>query len=113
MPDTQVRIRPSRAASLLAMCIGILFVIFGLTLGERFGPFGLIWTIGAVGITLYSAWNAFSPRGVATQVIDIDGNLKPKPTTANSLNDLDTLRQRGLVTDAEYERKRAEILNEL
>jgi hypothetical protein len=115
VPDqkTQVRIRPGRAASILAMCMGILFVILGLTIGERFGPFGIIWTLAAAGITLYAAVNAFSSRGLASQVIDIDESLKPRPTTANRLNELDTLHKRGMITDAEYERKRTEILREL
>ncbi len=76
----------------------------------------MAWTIFALAITGYHAFNAFSSRGVATQEIDVEG-FDSAPVTegdeSERMQRLESLRARSLITEEEYERKRAEIIERL
>lgn len=101
------RVRPGRAVSLLVMLVGAAFVVIGLTvIVPNAGVFGVLWTLVAAGITAYHAYNVFSRRGLALYEAELD-TADDFDTT---LRKLAKLRQDGLITDQEFERKRAELL---
>lgn len=113
----RVRVKPSKEVSLVSLVGGIAMIVFGVIWAiPTFGAFGVVWTIFALAITGYHAFNAFSGKGVATQEIDVEG-FDSAPVTANDeserLQRLEGLRARNLITEEEYQRKRAEIIERL
>lgn len=77
----QLRIQPSKPASILGMMVGGIFVGAGITLlcyvvatevPWFIKGFIALWTLGAAGLTLYHCLNVFSARGVASEIIEID-----------------------------------------
>jgi hypothetical protein len=135
-----LRIKPGREASILAAVLAFAMGIFGIVVlapafasGPSFGPpgsaasgFVTIWIIAAFGIAAFYAYNAFSKRGAS--LIDIDTTEAPSWSGTDSaehaplvapaadfetrLRKLEALKQDGLITDSEYDSKRAEILSE-
>ena len=119
---TRGRVRPSKPLSALAMLVGILFVLVGVFfLIPHLGWFGIIWTLVAGAITAYHALNVFSERGVAHEVVDFDistvESARPPAPNADSaeqrLKNLESLREKGLLRDDEYEMQRRKILDQL
>jgi hypothetical protein len=113
----RVRVKPSKEVSLVSVVGGMVMVVIGVIWAiPTFGAFGVAWTIFALAITGYHAFNAFSSRGVATQEIDVEG-FDSTPVTegdeSERLQRLESLRARNLITEEEYERKRAEIIERL
>jgi hypothetical protein len=113
----QVRIKPSKPASTLAMIVGILMVGFGLFTISIFGAFGVVWTLVAVAITGAHAFNLFSDRGLATTQIDIEGDDILQPPSESlpfdeRLRRLEQLRKEGLLSENEFQDKRSELLNQ-
>ena len=109
--------------------MGLAFVLVGLVMVvPTFGPFGLLWTGVAVAITVINGLNAFGKKGVPTMEIysEEEDDEGPSParedhdhipstalTTQERLEQLQTLKEAGLLTDEEYRNKREEILREL
>jgi UPF0716 family protein affecting phage T7 exclusion len=95
---------------------GTFFIFIGLTIAiPGAGWFGVLWTLGAIAITAFNAWNLLSDRGVSLYDVDVDVREEkpPAPEAFDSkLRKLARLREDGLITDEEFQRKRAEILNE-
>jgi hypothetical protein len=102
------------------MSVGIAFTgggIFGLVtivpkmkaLGSSLWPalVLVVWTLGAFGITLYHAANVFRRDGLALETIQSEG------TGFDSLAELKELHDGGLITQAEFDSKKAEILSRL
>lgn len=103
---------------------------FGGMAGPEFGAFGLVWLLGAVGITGFHAYNYFSAEGASTVEWDIDlppgveqmtgairsGERAPAGGAGDNfdtrLRKLEGLREDGLITEEEYQAKRASILGE-
>ena len=111
----RVRIKPSKEMSLVSLVGGIVFIGLGVMWAvPTFGAFGVAWTIFALAIAGYHTLNAFSGRGVATEEIDVEG-FDSAPITGESgrLQRLESLRARNLITEEEYQRKRAEIIERL
>ena len=132
----RARVRPGRGVSVVGFVVGVGFLVFGVFFllptfsgfGEGFrgfGPLGgfvqgfaLLWIVVAGGITLYHGYNMVSGR--VASAVDIE--LEPtddRGAPAGAVDDvearlrrLERLRADGLVTAAEYEQKRAEILAE-
>ena len=109
----KVRVRPSKSQSLVGMIGGAVFVIIGFSLIPTMGVFGIIWTLMALAIGGLHAYNFFSNRGVASWEIDVDSNNG----TANREGDfearlrkLNKLKEDGLITENEFEKKRIEIM---
>ncbi|KIL53759.1 hypothetical protein KP77_00200 [Jeotgalibacillus alimentarius] len=110
------RVRPSKGASTFAMAGGIAFLILGITVAiPQFGLFGVIWTLIAAGITIFHAINAFSDKGVS----EYDVNIEDQPlsnTTGDSyeekIRQLHRLKEEGLITEEEFQKKKTELLNE-
>ncbi len=106
----RIGVRPGKAASAVGMVAGGLFVALGVAvIVPVFGTFGLVWTAFAVLITAFYAYNFFSSKGVSTYEVDVDSPGRVDDLDAG-LRKLAKLKADGLVTEEEYERKRAEIL---
>lgn len=109
------RVRMSPGASGLGMVVGIVFVFIGIAHLDRWGGFGVLWTLGAAAITALHGYNAFSKRGVA--LYEVEGDLKVRgagepPDFEAKLRKLEELKKDGLVSGEEFARKRAEIMGE-
>lgn len=51
----RMRYRPSKASCIFSGIVGIIFSCIGLfVVIPSFGPFGILWTLIAIGITVYS-----------------------------------------------------------
>lgn len=116
----RARIRPSKPASVFTMVVGIALVVVGVSaVVPEFGAFGLLWTLVALGITVFSAINAFTTRGVAGEVVEFDPSTQPTPeprrrdSVEDRLSRLEQLRRRGLLSDAEFHEQRNRILADL
>jgi len=110
-------VRPSKPVSLITMVVGIGFVLVGLFVAiPGAGIIGVIWTLLALGITVLHAHNLFTDRGVPTEEVEFDLRDEAGSRAADDfdtkLRKLAKLHEDGLVTDEEFERKRAEIVAE-
>ena len=111
----RVRVKPSKASSLMGMIVGSIFVLIGLTVViPNVGMFGVFWTLIAVTIAGTNAYNFFSAEGAASMEVDIDGSEAGLPSDdfAARLRKLTQLRDDGLITEDEFQQKRCEILEE-
>ena len=129
MSRKRVRVKPGKAQSTVSFVVGLAFVLVGLVMVvPTFGPFGLLWTGVAVAITVINGLNAFGKKGVPTMEIssEEEDDEVPSParedhdhipstalTTQERLEQLQTLKEAGLLTDEEYRNKLEEILREL
>ena len=128
MSRKRVRVKPGKAQSTVSFVVGLAFVLVGLVMVvPTFGPFGLLWTGVAVAITVINGLNAFGKKGVPTmEIYSEEDDEAPSParedhdhipstalTTQERLEQLQTLKEAGLLTDEEYRNKREEILREL
>ena len=128
MARRRVRVKPGKAQSAMGFIVGIVFVLIGLFMVvPMFGLFGLLWTGMAVVITVINGLNAFGKKGVPTMEIyseeedeapslareDHDHIPSTALTTKERLEQLQTLKEAGLLTDEEYRNKREEILKGL
>jgi hypothetical protein len=109
----KVRVKPSKEASLFATIFGLIMIGIGVFLViPNLGAFGVLWTLIAVAMTGYNLFNVFSARGIATQEIDIEeGNQSESGNDEeNRLERLERLKEKGLITEEEYQKKKREIL---
>lgn len=125
----RIEVRPSRSAAAFGLAVGVIFVLLGLfVVIPQFGPFGLLWTAVALIITVLNGINAFSDKGVPSNVIHMEDEAEsppPSPAAAppppvsspkspeERLETLRSLHQQGLITGEEYDRRRREILDEI
>lgn len=114
------RVRPSKPMSAVGMIAGIVFIGIGLFVAiPEAGAFGVFWTLIAVAITGYHAFNLFSEQGVANEVVDFEtSSPNPGPTPPilspeERLTQLETLKQKGLLSGEEYAEQRKRILGDL
>lgn len=115
-------VKPSKPASLLGGIVGIFFIFIGITTVIPYGAgvFGIVWTLSAVGITVYHFYNFFSKKGAGVYRIDIedeDGAVPKNNTTDNQKVDFDVKLRKlqklfddGIITKEEYEKKKKELL---
>lgn len=104
------------------MIVGIVFVFIGLfVVIPGAGMFGVFWTLIAVGITGFQAYNFFGDKGVASWEIDIDTGANAETNNQSTsvsgdfetrLRKLNRLKEDGLITEEELQKKREEILRE-
>ncbi len=108
-------VRPGKAASVLGVLAGLLFGLLGVVMViPIFGLFGVIWTLFALGMAAFYAYNLMSASGSSLLEVDVS------PTSPDSasldpearLRRLDRMRDEGLITADEYTAKRAAILAE-
>src|SRR5882672_6474863 len=104
----KMRVKPSKASSLISVVAGVAMVGMGVAwVVPKFGAFGVIWILMAVIITGYHVLNLVSGRGVAVREIDVEG------VNSARLQRLENLRASNLITESEYQAKRAEIIDRL
>ena len=128
MSRKRVRVKPGKAQSTVSFVVGLAFVLVGLVMVvPTFGPFGLLWTGVAVAITVINGLNAFGKKGVPTmEIYSEEEDEAPSPTREDHdhipstaldakerLEQLESLKTAGLITQAEYEEKRRDILSRL
>jgi Short C-terminal domain len=106
----RVGVKPGKAASAIGMFAGCLFVVLGVTvIVPIFGIFGMVWTAIAAAIAVFYAYNFFSATGASTYEVDVESQGDVEDLDAG-LRKLAKLKEDGLLTDQEYEQKRAEIM---
>ena len=133
MRRRRVTYRPSKAQGAFGMVWGGVFILIGLfVVIPVFGPFGILWTLAAVAITAMNGYQAFGKKYTGPEItIEEDSaqtsDVHPSspapqthdhiPSTAldakQRLEQLESLKQSGLITDGEYREKREEILKNL
>jgi hypothetical protein len=107
--SSQIRVKPGKSVSAVGLVAGLLFVVLGLVFViPLFGTFGVVWTCMAGLIAIYYAVNLFSGRGLSVYNVDIES----KGDFGGKLRELDRLRADGLLSEDEYQGKRAEILRQ-
>jgi hypothetical protein len=88
----------------VGLAVGVVFLLLGVAVViPVFGTFGVFWTAVAAIIALFYAYNLFSARGVSAYEVDVDA-------PEDDLRKLAQLRQDGLLSEAEYQQKRAELM---
>ena len=132
MRRRRVTYRPSKAQGAFGVAVGAIFIVIGLVMViPIFGLFGVLWTLIAVGITGVNAYQAFG-KGYAGPEITIEEDEEPRrgasfspapqthdhiPSTSldvkGRLEQLKDLKEAGLLTQEEYDKKRQEILKGL
>lgn len=115
----RITYRPSKGQSIFGGVVGVIFVILGLVVViPTFGPFGILWTLIAVGITGVNLYQGFGKGYIGPEIrVEEDGE-EPAPgeeplSAEERLRQLRSLYDQRLITQEEYESKREEILKEL
>lgn len=114
----KIKIKPSKENSIFSFVVCCVFVVVGIVVViPMFGIFGIIWT-GMVGImTIYSAKNAFSDKGIAMNEIIVEEDCYKKEDKMEEpterLEKLKELYEKNLINYDEYERKRKEIIERI
>jgi len=110
--------RPSKATSMVAVVVGLGFIVIGVTsFIPGLGFFGWLWTCIAFCITGYHLFNIFSKNGIAEEVYSFEQGEKTHFRKSNSIEErlkqLDELKTKNIISDKEYEKQRSNILNSL
>ena len=132
MRRRRVTYRPSKVQGAFGVAVGAIFVVTGLGMViPVFGLFGVLWTLVAVGITAMNAYQAFGKNYTGPQITIEEDELprrgaspSPAPETHNHisstaldvkgrLQQLKDLKEAGLLSQEEYDKKRQEILKGL
>ncbi|MDR3601586.1 MAG: SHOCT domain-containing protein [Desulfosporosinus sp.] len=109
----RIWVRPSKSQSLVGMIGGVVFVIIGFSIMPMMGVFGIIWTLMALLIGGLHAYNFFSSKSVALWEIDLDltkGTANSEEEFETRLRKLEKLKEDGLISENEFEKKRTEII---
>lgn len=109
----QVRVRRARDSRPSGV-VGAVFVLLGIFMViPAFGPFGIFWTLIAAVITAVNLLNAFSKKGVTSCRIEIDEADAPEEPIERRLERLRGLYEQRLISEEEYQTKKAELLEKL
>ncbi|MGL5245151.1 MAG: SHOCT domain-containing protein [Sarcina sp.] len=110
----RIRVKPSKGQSMAGFIGGLIFVGIGIFVAiPMAGAFGILWTIFAGVITITHGINVFGEKGIATHEIEVkDEYSKGELDFDERLRKLKALKDEGIITLDEYERKRNEILKE-
>ncbi len=123
--DFRGNVRPGKAASVMGVLGGVLFLILGvLIVIPTFGLFGVIWTLFALITAGFYGYNLMSQTGSSLYQVDVSP-MSPDATSpdaaatdpaatdpASRLRRLDQMLDEGLITTEEHQAKRAAILAE-
>lgn len=114
----RVTYRPNKAGSIMGGVIGLIFVLIGLFVAIPFaGAFGVLWTLFACVISGVSFYQAFGKGYMGPEIhIEEEDGAENSPASASvkdRLEELEALRESGLITQLEYEQKRQDILRDL
>lgn len=118
MARRKVTYRPSKAAGVVGVVFGGIFVLIGLfAVIPMAGPFGILWTLAAAAITAGNAYTAFGKKYVGPEIHIEEDPVEHYDAGSSTIEarlvELRSLYDRHLITDEEYEAKRQEILKEL
>ncbi len=117
-----VRVRPGRGSSLLLVVVGLMFLAFGVVLTEVgkaeagssepglwwvITVFEAIWVIGCGAIVVFGL-SGLKQRAISAAVLDVDA----APDFEQRLRKLEALKRDGLISEAEFHRKREEFMQE-
>jgi hypothetical protein len=121
---TVVRPRPTKLSGVALMVAGGVFLLFAaVPLGTAEGEaapfayaFGAVWILVCLSFIGYGLHVVVSDRPAVGMVLEVEGavtgsSAAPSGDFAARLRDLAKLREDHLVTEEEYQRKRAEILD--
>jgi len=104
--------------SLFGMFVGAAFSVIGVSVVlPQAGLFGIFWTLFAIGMTVYHAINVFSKEGIASFTIETQSDrfepdaFAPLPFD-EQLRKLSQLREEGLISEAEFQQKRSEVMSQ-
>ena len=114
----RIRVKPGKAQSKMGFAMGLLFCGIGIFFViPTFGAFGVVWTLFAVIMTVSSALNAFTDKGVASHEIVIDeenhSDVSYEDSMEGRLEKLKDMYEKELITSEEYEAKKKELLDEM
>ncbi|MGG1684344.1 SHOCT domain-containing protein [Pseudalkalibacillus sp. NRS-1564] len=113
--SSHFRVKPSKVSSMIGMIAGFIFVIIGIAFVSQIGAFGIVWTVFAILITGYHALNVFSKNGVSTYQADVDRDDDKGAASdqdyESKIRQLHRLKEDHIITDEEYQKKKAELLN--
>ena len=105
---------PNLGAAMSLVLMVIIFVCIGLfVVIPTFGPFGVLWTLLAAGITIASFYRAFGKRYTGPEIHIEDEECGKPEDVQERLETLRALYEQKLIAPEEYERKRQEILKDL
>lgn len=120
-----IRYKPSKGASILTGIIACAMGVFGLVamqdmmygFGSEFMAFRIIWSLAAFGIGIYNFLMAagivkYNSGYEIVDETDEGGKRAPSDTEAR-LKEAQSLYDRGLISEEEYQQKRKDILNRL
>lgn len=106
-------VRPSRPLSAMAAIVGIgMLLTVALFFVHPFlggAAFVVLWIVAVLAIVSYHLWNALGDRGASHAHFDVQAET-PTERLGEQLRELEGLRRDGLLSDDEYRRKRAELL---
>lgn len=107
----QVTYPPNRTQGIVGVVWGGIFVLIGLVvIIPATAPFGIMWTLLAGIFTVLHIYQTFVKRYIEPKVRTWDG--RPAPEAKRQLEQLESLRAAGLMTEEEYRRRRDEIMKE-
>ena len=121
-----IRYKPSKGASILTGIIACAMGVFGLVgmqdmmpygFGREFMAFRIIWCLATFGIGIY---NFLMAAGIVKynsgyEIVDEadEGGKRAPSDTETRLKEAQSLYDRGLITEEEYQQKRKDILDRL
>ena len=131
-----IKYRPNKAVGAFGVVWGCVFILIGLPVViPGFGAVGVLWTLLAVVITVVNGYQAFGKKYIGPDITIEDEETKPaRPdpsfdpraadhehiteasyghTPQKRMEQLETLKEAGLITEEEYREKRKEILGDL
>ncbi|HIS43965.1 MAG TPA: SHOCT domain-containing protein [Candidatus Scatomorpha merdigallinarum] len=117
----------SRVGAVINMVVGLIFIVIGFTMIMPMSvAFGVIWCLICAAMIVTSAYLAFGgTKHISPEVYIEDEEVQNNAGSSQSgarpeasdvedrLIKLSELHDKGLITDAEYEKKRQEILDEI
>jgi hypothetical protein len=122
---TVIRPRPTKASGIGMIVAGAAFLLFSaVPFGAAEGEarpyvliFGGIWVCACLSFIIYGIYILSSDKPSSGMVFDIDNNAMgteaaPRDDFDARIRKLHKLKEDGLVTEEEYQRKRTEIMNE-
>ena len=118
----RIQVRPSRASATLGFVVGLIFVGIGLfVVIPTAGLFGIFWTLVAAAICGMNGYQVFTGKAMADREIvveDDDPAGEGQGRTGGEdiegrMQQLRSLYEQRLITQEEYEQKKAELLRRL
>jgi hypothetical protein len=99
----------------MGMVVGLVFLGIGILLflaAPDARTFTIIWMGAVVVAVTYNAINVFFPRGIADRVVETPDLGPARADFDMRLRKIAKLKDDGLISDEEFRRKRAEIMQE-